>query len=112
MQFSFTIRRVLGVWALCGFVILTACNKPEQAPAQSPHGVAIRGEQSSLAEATILMVLLAANKAHKKSAPSANEPAQPEINKAAGQISSLRRAPNRAQVFAPRGRSLVRNFEE
>jgi hypothetical protein len=112
MQFSFTIRRVLGVWALCGFAILTACNKPEQSPAHSPHGVAIRGEQSSLAEATILMVLLAANKAHKKSAQSANEPAQPEIKKAAGQKSSSQGAPNPPQLLAPSGRTLLRNFEE
>ena len=112
MRISFTIRRVIGVWALCGFVVLTACNKPEQSSAQSPHGVAIRGEQGSLAEATILIVLLAANKAHKKSAPSANEPAQQEIKKAAAQKPSAQRAQIPAQVLAPSRRSLVTNFEE
>ena len=79
------MRRVIGIWLLCGCVILAACGKPEQPSVQSPVGAATRGDQSALAETAVMMFLLAAKKAHKKSEPSEDELAPQELTTEAAQ---------------------------
>ena len=81
MRIVVTMRRVIGVWLLCGCVILAACGKAEQPSTQSPQGAATRGDQSALAETAVMMFLLAAKKAQKKSELSADALALQELTK-------------------------------
>jgi hypothetical protein len=115
MQTFFIIRRAIGVGALCGCVLLTVCNNSEQSSGQSGHGVATRVDQSSLAETTIILLLLAAKQAHMKSVRSAAEAKLNEAKKDVAEnlprsATGLRHAPD-APAEARQPRAEVRKAQ-
>jgi hypothetical protein len=66
------------------FALTTACDKQDQPSAKTPPGATIGSGQSAL-EAALIIFLVAADRAHKKSEPSADEQAQPELKKRTAQ---------------------------
>jgi hypothetical protein len=80
LEISFTMLRLIGVWLLCGFGLLAACNEPEQPSPQSVRGATTRGDQGALAETAMLILLLRAKEARKESEP-AFEPSPHQLKK-------------------------------
>jgi hypothetical protein len=92
LQISFTMPWFVGVWLLCGFGLLVACNEPEPPSAPSVRGATTRGDQSALAETAIVIFLLKAKEAREESERATDEPSSHQLKKEVAQNSSRIRA--------------------